>query len=176
MVDSKASIEQSIIDKIGSRETLVAGEEDSLDQSEYVGAVRNSNLARWLSQQGEAIPIPKLSASERRPFARLVDEMVAAKATDPASDTRHLEWAIDRLVYDLYGLTEEEDTAIERSLGLIHQTDEEEDRGPRSDNGGPGALRPGGIWSAKKPSRATLLPPDRIRLTYSLIALQRETE
>ncbi len=127
MVDSKASIEQSIIDKIGSRETLVAGEEDSLDQSEYVGAIRNSNLARWLSQQGEAIPIPKLSASERRPFARLVDEMVAAKATDPASDTRHLEWAIDRLVYDLYGLTEEEDTAIERSLGLIHQTDEEED-------------------------------------------------
>ena len=29
--------------------------------------------------------------------------------------------------YDLYGLTEEEDTAVERSLGLIHQTDEEED-------------------------------------------------
>ena len=27
----------------------------------------------------------------------------------------------------MYGLTEEEDTMIERSLGLIHQTDEEED-------------------------------------------------
>ena len=30
-------------------------------------------------------------------------------------------------MYDLYRLTEEEDTAIERSLGLIHQTDDEED-------------------------------------------------
>ena len=38
-----------------------------------------------------------------------------------------MEWEIDRLVYDLYGLTEEEETAIERSLGLIHATDEEED-------------------------------------------------
>ena len=45
----------------------------------------------------------------------------------PDADTSYLEWDIDRLVYDLYGLTEEEDTAIERSLGLIHQTDEEED-------------------------------------------------
>ena len=43
------------------------------------------------------------------------------------ADTSYLEWEIDRLVYDLYGLTEEEDTAIERSLGLIHATDEEED-------------------------------------------------
>ncbi len=30
-------------------------------------------------------------------------------------------------MYDLYGLTEERVTAIERSLGLIHQTDKEED-------------------------------------------------
>ena len=47
-------------------------------------------------------------------------------SADPDADTSYLEWDIDRLVYDLCGLTEEEDTAIERSLGLIHQTDEEE--------------------------------------------------
>ena len=31
------------------------------------------------------------------------------------------------MVYDLYGLTEEEDAAIERSLGLIPASDEDED-------------------------------------------------
>ena len=47
------------------------------------------------------------------------------KAKEP--DTSDLEWEIDRLVYDLYDLTEEERTTIERSLGLIHATDEDED-------------------------------------------------
>ena len=109
----------------------------------YLSAVLNSTLIRWILQQiaptsgmgtprwkkvyVEIIPIPKISAAEQRPFIRLVDEILEAKSADPNADTSYLEWDIDRLVYDLYGLTEEEDTAIERSLGLIHQTDEEED-------------------------------------------------
>ena len=109
----------------------------------YLCAVLNSTLITWLikntalnSGMGvprwvrftvERIPIPKISAAAQRPFVRLVDEILEAKAVDPDADTSYLEWDIDRLVYDLYGLTEEEDTAIERSLGLIHQTDEEED-------------------------------------------------
>ncbi len=82
---------------------------------------------RWIKSFVETIPIPKLSAAKQRPFVRLVDEILAAKAADPEADTEPLEWEIDRLVYELYGLTGEEDTAIERSLGLIHRTDEEED-------------------------------------------------
>ena len=73
------------------------------------------------------MPIPKVSSEEQRPFVQLVDSILEAKTSSPDADMSHLEWEIDRLVYDLYGLTEEEDTAIERSLGLIHQTDEEED-------------------------------------------------
>ena len=57
----------------------------------------------------------------------LGDQILAAKEANPQANTRPLEREIDRLVYQLYGLTEEENTAIERSLGLIHQTDEEED-------------------------------------------------
>ena len=127
MVDNRASIEQSIVDKIRSRGTLIVNEEDSLSAVRCVSAIQNSSLARWCLVQGEAIPIPRLSAEEERPFVRLVDEIHAAKDADPAADTSHLELEIDRLVYDLYGLTEAEDTAVERSLGLIHQTDEEED-------------------------------------------------
>ena len=56
-----------------------------------------------------------------------MDEILTAKAVDAQADTGHLEREIDRLVYELYGLTGEEDTAIERSLGLIHASDAEED-------------------------------------------------
>ena len=84
-------------------------------------------VTRWFSVFVETIPIPKLSAEEQRPIVRLVERILEAKAADPDADTEPLEWEIDRLVYDLYGLTEEETTAVERSLGLIHATDEEED-------------------------------------------------
>ena len=109
----------------------------------YLCAVLNSTLATWFIQNTaltsgmgvtrwkrftvERIPVPKITAAEQRPFVRLVERILAEKSADAAADTEPLEWEIDRLVYDLYGLTEEEDTTIERSLGLIHASDEEED-------------------------------------------------
>ena len=109
----------------------------------YLCGVLNSTLIRWALQQVaptsgmgtfrwkksyvENIAVPKVTTTEQRPFVRLVDRILEAKAADPDADTEPLEWEIDRLVYDLYGLTEEEATAVERSLGLIHATDEEED-------------------------------------------------
>ena len=109
----------------------------------YLCAILNSTLITWLMNHTalttgmgllqwkkftvERLPIPKVTTLQQRPFIGLVDAILEAKAAVPEADTSHLEWKIDRLVYDLYGLTEEEDTAIERSLGLIHATDEEED-------------------------------------------------
>ena len=109
----------------------------------YVCAVLNSSLVAWLMGNTatttgmgvtewtkvsvERIPIPKISAAKQRPFVQMVDKILEAKAADPNADNDYLEWDIDRLVYDLYGLTEEEDTAVERSLGLIHASDDEED-------------------------------------------------
>ena len=109
----------------------------------YICAVLNTTLVRWFLQQMaptsgmgtlrwkkvyvENIPIPQLTAAEQEPFIKLVDQILKAKDADPDANTSHLEWEIDRLVYDLFGLTEEEDAAIERSLGLIHASDDEED-------------------------------------------------
>ena len=109
----------------------------------YLCAALNSTLVTWIMKNTarttgmgltqwekfvvERIPIPKLTTEEQRPFIRLVDEILEAKTADPDADTSHLEWGLDRLVYGLYGLTDEEDTAVERSLGLIHASDEEED-------------------------------------------------
>ena len=109
----------------------------------YICAILNSTLAtwfmrsaaldsgtetaRWMPVAVECIPIPKISPEGQKPFIQAVDRILAEKATDPDAYTADFEREIDRLVYDLYGLTEEEDTAIERSLDLIHATDEEED-------------------------------------------------
>ena len=109
----------------------------------YLCAVLNASLTRWFLQQMaptsgmgtlrwkkvyvENIPIPKNTAAKQRPFISLVDQILATKNANPDTDTSDLELEVDRLVYDLYDLTEEERTAIEQSLGLVHATDEEED-------------------------------------------------
>ncbi len=53
------------------------------------------------------IPI-KIKASSETIIITLVDQILAAKKADPAADTRHWEAEIDELVFELYGLTEEE--------------------------------------------------------------------
>ena len=88
----------------------------------------NSVLARWfLSQVAltsgmgtlcwkkvyvENIPVSELSPVKERPFVRLVDRILEAKADDPNADTSELEEQIDRLVYGLYSLTDEETAAV----------------------------------------------------------------
>ena len=94
----------------------------------YLCAVLNSNLTtwfmnntaltsgmgatRWIKTFVETIPVPMLSADEQSPFVRLVDRILEAKAADPDADTSELEEQIDWLVYDLYGLTDEETAAV----------------------------------------------------------------
>ena len=93
----------------------------------HIAPTSGMGTLRWKKGYVERIPIPKISTAKQRPFVRLVDRILEAKAADTDADTSELEREIDRLVYALYGLTEEETTAVERALGLIHQTDEEED-------------------------------------------------
>ena len=110
----------------------------------YLCAVLNSKLARWfLSQVAptsgmgtlrwkkvyvEDIPVPKLSAAKQRPFVRLVDRILEAKDADPNTDTNELEEQINWLVYDLYGLTDEETTAVADYFWGGTLTQEQEDQ------------------------------------------------
>ncbi len=84
-------------------------------------------VPQWKKFAVERIPIPRVTERDQRRFVELVDRIIEAKAADAEADTEEWERAIDRLVYDLYGLTPEEDTAVERALGLIHPSDEAED-------------------------------------------------
>ena len=51
-----------------------------------------------------------------KPFIDLVDQILSAKRTDTNADTSTLESETDRLVYELYGLTEEEMRLVKESV------------------------------------------------------------
>ncbi len=51
--------------------------------------------------------------ANQQPFITLVDRILAAKQANTKADTSALKKEIDRLVYELYGLTEEEIKIVE---------------------------------------------------------------
>lgn len=64
----------------------------------------------------EKIPIPNVSESESRLVSEKVLQILELKKTDPKADTSALETEIDQLVYELYGLTEEEIKIVEEGV------------------------------------------------------------
>jgi hypothetical protein len=61
-----------------------------------------------------SLPFPKDSPeSDIDTIAKLVESILDAKKPDPEADTTALEREIDRLVYELYGLTEKEIAIVE---------------------------------------------------------------
>ena len=89
-------------------------------------ALLNSKFIDWffritstnnhvLGYQLEKLPIPPMTATDREQLARLAESIMQAKATNSAADISALEAEIDRLVYQLYGLTPEEIAVVEGS-------------------------------------------------------------
>ena len=64
------------------------------------------------------LPIP--ATTDRTPIETLVERILTLKRDDPHVDVSALEAEIDQLVYQLYGLTEEEIAIVEGrgTLGL----------------------------------------------------------
>jgi hypothetical protein len=96
----------------------------------FVLGLLNSTLLNWFYQkalnpeEGEALAQVKRGHVARLPVAsadgttaaelvKLVIRILAAKAVDPAADTGAWEQEIDGIVYELYGLTEEEIAIVE---------------------------------------------------------------
>jgi adenine-specific DNA-methyltransferase len=61
----------------------------------------------------ENLPIPKATDAQQTEIAEIVDEIIGAKKHDAKADTSKLECKIDALVYQLYGLTDEEIRIVE---------------------------------------------------------------
>ena len=58
-------------------------------------------------------PIPNADSFQEQNIVSLVNQILEAKQADPQADTSALEAQIDQLVYELYGLTQEEIDIIE---------------------------------------------------------------
>jgi hypothetical protein len=70
-------------------------------------------VSRWINNYVKDFPIVQASVNNQNEIIKLVDRIFAAKHADPAADMSALEREIDRVVYQLYGLTEEEIRIVE---------------------------------------------------------------
>ncbi len=69
--------------------------------------------SRWINKHVKEFPIPMVARNKQAPIIQLVDQILEIRYTDPVTDITEQEREIDRLVYALYGLTEEEIAAVE---------------------------------------------------------------
>ena len=92
----------------------------------YALAILNSALVNYLyakkflnvaikAEYLKDTPIPKASVAEEKELTDLAKQILAAKKRDSDADTTAWEREIDRLVYDLYGLTPAEIKLVEES-------------------------------------------------------------
>jgi len=84
--------------------------------SKYCTAIQNGYQLIW--KYFGQIPIPNESKKNTNIEAK-VEQTINIKKSDPAANTTALEAEIDRLVYELYGLTDEEIRIVEGGSKLI---------------------------------------------------------
>ena len=93
-------------------------------ENHYFLALLNAKFMDWYFRitssnnhvQGyeiEQLPIPQISKPAQQPFIALVDKILTAK--QQGQDTRTLETEIDKMVYRLYDLTDDEIRIIEKT-------------------------------------------------------------
>ena len=82
--------------------------------SKYCTSIQNGFQLIW-NYFGQ-IPIPNLSGEIANVLIRKVNMILSLKKSDPITDTRALESEIDKLVYELYGLTEDEIRIVENLI------------------------------------------------------------
>ena len=93
----------------------------------FLLGILNSDFTNWyfrnfLSEglhfypnDAKELPIPNADSQQQAPIIELVDQILATKAADSNTDTAALENEIDKRVYALYNLTEEEIAIVEAS-------------------------------------------------------------
>lgn len=71
---------------------------------------------RFIYQYLEQIPVIDANTRKRSEVKALVNQILTSKQNDPETDTSKLEAEIDQLVYEVYGLSEEEIEIVEGSV------------------------------------------------------------
>ena len=80
---------------------------DKTAAHDFLRANRRSNIHLY-PDDWKKLPIPDVTPEQQAPIIELVDQILNAKHANPKADTTEQEAEIDRLVYGLYDLTDEE--------------------------------------------------------------------
>jgi len=128
----------AVLDTVGSVFVGIYGikiEGEIESKGSYLLALLNSKLYQWIflvqnpsikiggdyfsinSPHILRLPFCDTKNNEEKKISNLVDQILTAKKANPKADTSAPEAEIDRLVYELYGLTEEEIQIVEESVG-----------------------------------------------------------
>ena len=97
------------------------------DMKFLTGVLNSKLVAFWLRHKGkmqgsnyqvdkeplQGIPLPLIDLSLQQPIIDLVEAILTKKKLSPQADILDLENSIDRLIYDLYGLSEDEIKIVE---------------------------------------------------------------
>lgn len=102
---------------------------ESVDYKYLLGLLNSKLIAFFIKNKGDkakqtlfprvsmttlkSLPFLELEFDAQQPFINLVDQILELKKADPAADTSALEAEIDRMVYELYGLTPAEIDVVE---------------------------------------------------------------
>jgi type I restriction-modification system DNA methylase subunit len=79
----------------------------------YLKGKRKGEMLELYQKPLSEIPIKHIAFDEQKPFIKLVDRILTAKQRGAEADTRAMEREIDELVYQLYGLSQEEIKIVE---------------------------------------------------------------
>ena len=79
----------------------------------YIGVMTAGGAYTLKAATIEALPIPDSNALQQKEIISLVNKILETKQEDPQANVVTIEAAIDRLVYELYGLTEDEIKIVE---------------------------------------------------------------
>ncbi|SHF41243.1 Type II restriction/modification system, DNA methylase subunit YeeA [Salegentibacter echinorum] len=80
-----------------------------------VGTTTGMGTNRWKKYKIQMLPIKVATLQEEEILETLVNQIIELKKENATADTSSLEAEIDRLVYELYGLTEEEIGIVEEA-------------------------------------------------------------
>ena len=70
----------------------------------------------WINNYVKEFPIPMVAYEQQTGIIKIVNQILEAKISNPDADTTDLEQEIDKRVYALYNLTQEEITILEEAM------------------------------------------------------------
>ena len=71
---------------------------------------------RYIKQFVENFPIPQVSKSKKKDVVKIVEKILRKKTSDISLDTSDLEFEMNRLIFNLYELTEEESDVMKHDF------------------------------------------------------------